>query len=105
MGAPAAPESQQTSPATEDVMDPTTFVRPNLQSEVRVVIEYCNRCRWAARATWVQTELLNTFSPTGDSSETSDESSSTLSAVTIIPRSNPETAGCFRVWLYEAGQF
>lgn len=28
---------------SEDVMDPSTFVKPNLQFEVHVVIEYCNR--------------------------------------------------------------
>lgn len=33
-----------------------------------------------------------------------DESPSTISAVTIMPRSNPETAGRFRVWLYKAGE-
>lgn len=37
----------------------------------------------------VQTELLATFSPSGDSPDKSDESPSTLSAVTLIPRSNP----------------
>lgn len=88
----------------EDVMVPSTFIKPDLLNEVRVVIEYCNRCRWSARATWVQTELLATFSATGESADKMDESPSTLSAVTIIPRSNPETAGRFRVWLYKAGE-
>lgn len=37
----------------------------------------------------VQTELLATFSATGESADKMDESPSTLSAVTIIPRSNP----------------
>lgn len=27
----------------EDVLDPTTFVKPDLSSEVHVTIEYCNR--------------------------------------------------------------
>lgn len=55
-----------------------------------------------ARATWVQTELLNTFSPSGDSEASSDSSSSTISAITIMPRADPATAGRFRVWLYKA---
>lgn len=39
--------------------------------------------------TRVQTELLATFSATGDAPGKMDESPSTLSAVTLIPRSNP----------------
>jgi hypothetical protein len=36
----AAPDKE--IPA-EDVMNPATFVKPDLKSEVHVVIEYCNR--------------------------------------------------------------
>ena len=57
-----------------------------------------------ARATWMQAELLNTFSPSGESPSTADESPSTISAVTVVPRSNPETAGRFRIWLYCPGK-
>lgn len=28
---------------TENVLDPSTFIKPDLKSEVHVVIEYCNR--------------------------------------------------------------
>lgn len=27
----------------EDVTDPSTFIKPDLKSEVHVIIEYCNR--------------------------------------------------------------
>ncbi|KAL7008307.1 hypothetical protein EMMF5_002036 [Cystobasidiomycetes sp. EMM_F5] len=101
-------DAPQAAPAVnhveENVMDPATFTKPDLSKDVRVVIEYCNRCRWNARATWIQTELLNTFSPSGESEKTSDASPSTISAVTIMPRSDPATAGRFRIWLYKANE-
>ncbi|KAK8869523.1 hypothetical protein IAR55_000089 [Kwoniella newhampshirensis] len=52
-----------------------------------VVIEFCDRCRWAPRATWIQTELFLTF-PTP-----------ILKSITLIPLNAPETGGRFRVWL------
>ncbi|ORX33866.1 Rdx family-domain-containing protein [Kockovaella imperatae] len=53
-----------------------------------ILIEYCDRCRWAPRATWTQTELFLTF-PTP-----------TLKSITLQPLTAPDTAGRFRVWLY-----
>ena len=35
--------SIETPRPEEDVMDPKTFIKPDLLREVRVVIEYCNR--------------------------------------------------------------
>lgn len=37
------PAGAASTKTTEDVMDPRTFIKPDLDSEVRVVIEYCNR--------------------------------------------------------------
>ncbi|EIW66345.1 hypothetical protein TREMEDRAFT_35212 [Tremella mesenterica DSM 1558] len=53
----------------------------------RVTIEFCDRCRWAPRATWIQTELFLTFS------------TPILKSITLIPLNSPETGGRFRVWL------
>ena len=41
-----APTTESAPRPEEDVMDPKTFVKPDLLREVRVVIEYCNRW-WA----------------------------------------------------------
>jgi predicted Rdx family selenoprotein len=39
------------------------------------------------RATWVATELFSTFEPP------------TIASISLVPRSTPETAGRWRVWL------
>ncbi|GAA5991728.1 hypothetical protein JCM5350_000587 [Sporobolomyces pararoseus] len=105
-----------TAPAPHSIdplqLDPSTFVPPLLsdnstQSETpRVVIEFCDRCRWLHRATWTQTELFLTFPPTtpptSDDSTTSTPSTTSnpgLKAITLLPRNSPETGGRFRVWL------
>lgn len=73
-----------------------------------IVIEYCNRCRWQHRATWVQTELFITFEDkqqqSSDQTQTKSEgkyaSSVGLKSIQLIPCNRPETGGRFRVWLY-----
>ncbi|WVW82709.1 hypothetical protein I302_104720 [Kwoniella bestiolae CBS 10118] len=66
----------------------TTFEAPKL-GEVKpsVIIEFCDRCRWAPRATWIQTELFLTFP------------NPLLRSITLLPLNAPETGGRFRVWL------
>ncbi|WVQ76568.1 hypothetical protein IAR50_006239 [Cryptococcus sp. DSM 104548] len=64
------------------------FIAPDLsQVKPSVVIEFCDRCRWAPRATWIQTELFLTF-PTP-----------LLKTITLMPQNTPETGGRFRVWV------
>jgi len=87
---PAAPVETEASPviAVEDVLDPSTcHPPPNVPFAPGITIEFCDRCRWLHRATWVQTELFITFP------------SPALKAITIIPRNSLETGGRFRVWL------
>jgi selT/selW/selH-like putative selenoprotein len=75
-------------------------------------MQFCNRCRWLHRATWVQTELFLTFPDTQaeeprqekEGAETSNGSKYStngkgLKAITLIPCNAPETGGRFRVWL------
>ncbi|KAJ7053980.1 Rdx family-domain-containing protein [Mycena amicta] len=77
--------------------EPTSFVPPSLDDSVIVTIEFCDRCRWLHRASWVQTELLLTFPPP------------IIEAITLfpigplIPRNSEETAGRFRVWVKQKG--
>ncbi|KAB5593423.1 SelT/selW/selH selenoprotein domain containing protein [Ceratobasidium theobromae] len=52
-----------------------------------ITIEFCDRCRWLHRATWVQTELFLTFPPPA------------LTAITLMPLNSPDTGGRFCVWL------
>ncbi|KAL8293696.1 hypothetical protein RQP46_000397 [Phenoliferia psychrophenolica] len=93
-------------PSVDPVLDPNTFVPPVLNEDdpsqelPRVVIEFCDRCRWLHRATWTLTELFLTFPPTTTLSPEGVPSSSGLKAITLLPRSDPETGGRFRVWLY-----
>ena len=47
----------------------------------RIEIEYCTKCRWLARASWIAQELLSTFS-------------SEIEGVTLIPS---EIAGIFEI--------
>ncbi|QRW05398.1 hypothetical protein RhiLY_04397 [Ceratobasidium sp. AG-Ba] len=76
------------APAAHDPLDPATFVAPRVSDTVpSVVIEFCDRCRWLHRASWVQTELFVTFA-------------SAIAAISLIPLNSPETGGRFRVWLY-----
>jgi len=88
---PAVPAeaTKQTVPSlVEDVLDPSTFLPPNIPSIApAIVIEFCDRCRWLHRATWIQTELFLTFPPP------------VLECITLIPRNTPGTGGRFRVWL------
>ncbi|GAA5862494.1 hypothetical protein JCM1840_004201 [Sporobolomyces johnsonii] len=98
--------SSSLQPEYDPLFDPATFVPPNLNdgeaSELpRVVIEFCDRCRWLHRATWTLTELFLTFpppvpSPDADSAATPP---SGLRAISLVPRNSPETGGRFRVWL------
>ncbi|KIM68739.1 hypothetical protein SCLCIDRAFT_893374 [Scleroderma citrinum Foug A] len=83
--APACP-----APAAENdasLLDPSTFVPPTPLPAPAVTIEFCDRCRWLHRATWVSTELLLTFP------------SPALKAVTVLPLNADDSAGRFRVWL------
>ncbi|KAF8164926.1 Rdx family-domain-containing protein [Crassisporium funariophilum] len=73
------------------LLDPSTFVFPEPLISTTVTIEFCDRCRWLHRATWVQTELFLTFPPP------------TIGTITLIPRNQDETAGRFRVWLSVPG--
>ncbi|KAK4055171.1 hypothetical protein OIV83_000451 [Microbotryomycetes sp. JL201] len=72
-----------------DGLDPFSMQPPDFDTQEypRVVIEFCDRCRWIHRATWTQTELFMTFA-------------GALQAITLVPRSAPDTGGRFRVWLY-----
>ncbi|RSH93808.1 hypothetical protein EHS25_006456 [Saitozyma podzolica] len=62
-------------------------IRPPAPSYPHITIEFCDRCRWAPRATWTQTELFLTF-PTP-----------VLKGITLLPLTSPETGGRFRVWV------
>ncbi|KAL9712465.1 hypothetical protein Ac2012v2_003703 [Leucoagaricus gongylophorus] len=69
-----------------DWTDPFMFLR--LEGTVpKVSIEFCDRCRWLHRATWIQTELFLTFPPP------------IIASITLLPRNAEDTAGIFRVWL------
>ncbi|KAJ7608767.1 Rdx family-domain-containing protein [Roridomyces roridus] len=73
-----------------DILNPQTFIPPSLTSgpgTSSITIEFCDRCRWLHRASWVQTELLLTFPPP------------VITSITLVPRNSEETAGRFRVWV------
>ncbi|KJA24489.1 hypothetical protein HYPSUDRAFT_471428 [Hypholoma sublateritium FD-334 SS-4] len=72
-------------------LDPSTFVYPELSNSSIVKIEFCDRCRWLHRATWVQTELFLTFPPP------------IITSIALIPLNADDTAGRFRVWLSVPG--
>ncbi|KAJ7605046.1 Rdx family-domain-containing protein [Mycena polygramma] len=74
-----------------DLLDPTTFVSPSLTECTLVTIEFCDRCRWLHRASWVQTELFLTFPPP------------IIECIALLPRNSEETAGRFRVWVTSTG--
>ncbi|KAG7096635.1 hypothetical protein E1B28_004052 [Marasmius oreades] len=78
--------------ASQDaLLDPTTFVFPKPFESNTITIEFCDRCRWLHRATWIQTELFVTFGP------------SVIGTIILVPRISDETAGRFRVWLSMPG--
>ncbi|KAF8232440.1 hypothetical protein L208DRAFT_1397412 [Tricholoma matsutake] len=83
-------EVKSLTPQPSDPLDPSTFVFP--EQATTVTIEFCDRCRWLHRASWVQTELLLTFPPPA------------LGCISLVPRNSDETAGRFRVWLSVASQ-
>ncbi|TFK56077.1 hypothetical protein OE88DRAFT_1621536 [Heliocybe sulcata] len=70
------------------LLDPSTFIAPPALPGPSIAIEFCDRCRWLHRATWVSTELFLTFPPP------------TVKSITLLPMNADETAGRFRVWLY-----
>ncbi|GAA5957632.1 hypothetical protein JCM21900_000774 [Sporobolomyces salmonicolor] len=105
---PSDPTSTSSSlqPEYDPLFDRATFVPPNLSdgedSELpRVVIEFCDRCRWLHRATWTLTELFLTFPPPVRSPDADPAAPppSGLRAISLVPRNSPETGGRFRVWL------
>ncbi|CCM02839.1 uncharacterized protein FIBRA_04951 [Fibroporia radiculosa] len=85
------PAQSATSPY-DPKLDPSTFVPPTPLPSPSITIEFCDRCRWLHRASWVSTELFLTF-PTP-----------TLKAISILPLNAEETGGRFRVWLFLDGQ-
>ncbi|SJX65268.1 uncharacterized protein SRS1_16091 [Sporisorium reilianum f. sp. reilianum] len=88
--------------ATEDLMDPTTFVRPlgsvaGLPMPL-VVIEYCHRCKFGLRANWIQQELLSTFAPSPPNADSAADTAS-VASVMLIPKVDDVSAGRFRVYI------
>ncbi|KAF8803874.1 hypothetical protein BYT27DRAFT_7195214 [Phlegmacium glaucopus] len=79
--------ASQVDGAATKLIDPSTFVFPQPLISTTITIEFCDRCRWLHRASWVQTELFLTFPPP------------TIGTISLIPLHNEETAGRFRVWL------
>ncbi|KAJ7492017.1 Rdx family-domain-containing protein [Mycena latifolia] len=87
-----ASESASASTAAQsDLLNPLTFVCPSLTENTTVTVEFCDRCRWLHRASWVQTELLLTFPPP------------IIGCIALLPRNSEETAGRFRVWVTMSG--
>ncbi|KAI0771887.1 Rdx family-domain-containing protein [Trametes elegans] len=84
--------SQPDSTTVQNPLDPTTFIPPSTSITPSVTIEFCDRCRWLHRATWVSTELFLTF-PTP-----------ALKSITVLPLNSEDTAGRFRVWLFLDGK-
>ncbi|KAK1925161.1 Rdx family-domain-containing protein [Papiliotrema laurentii] len=86
---PNPPASATTHPHHPPTSQQTPFEPPSPSSlEPRITIEFCDRCRWAPRAIWIQTELFLTFSVP------------ILRSITLQPLTSPETGGRFRVWVY-----
>ncbi|WVQ99019.1 hypothetical protein IAU59_006151 [Kwoniella sp. CBS 9459] len=84
-------QEKETSTQTQKSDAPTQeteFRAPLLRDfKPSVIIEFCDRCRWAPRATWIQTELFLTFP------------NPLIRTITLIPLNAPETGGRFRVWV------
>lgn len=91
---PAVPPASQVAPPVAPSCA-TGLPRPC------VIFEYCDRCRWQHRATWMQTELLITFSAKEAADGTSSKASGGgyIASTMLLPCAAPETAGRFRVWL------
>ncbi|KAI0650043.1 Rdx family-domain-containing protein [Trametes meyenii] len=81
-----------TATIAQNALDPNTFIPPSTSSAPSITIEFCDRCRWLHRATWVSTELFLTF-PTP-----------AIKSITVMPLNAEDTGGRFRVWLYLDGQ-
>lgn len=45
----------------DNLINSSTFIPPSINISPRIVIEFCNSCRWIHRAIWTQTEV--TFYP------------------------------------------
>ncbi|BGP12436.1 hypothetical protein JCM10213_006998 [Rhodosporidiobolus nylandii] len=94
-------EANEVKPA-DPALDTASFAPPDLDDErelPRVIIEFCDRCRWLHRAVWTQTELFLTFPPPVPSTDGSPPAPAGLKSITLVPRNAPETGGRFRVWL------
>ncbi|KIP12843.1 hypothetical protein PHLGIDRAFT_123905 [Phlebiopsis gigantea 11061_1 CR5-6] len=78
---------QVESETVADPLNPATFIPPSPLPTPSITVEFCDRCRWQHRATWVSTELMLTF-PTP-----------AIKAITLLPLNSEETGGRFRVWL------
>ncbi|WVQ78435.1 hypothetical protein IAT38_000521 [Cryptococcus sp. DSM 104549] len=87
--APSAPaKTEAATPASSATEAQADFVAPDLRDvKPSVIIEFCDRCRWAPRASWIQTELFLTFQ------------NPLLRSITLMPLNAPETGGRFRVWV------
>ncbi|KAL4402683.1 hypothetical protein ACI68E_000455 [Malassezia pachydermatis] len=102
---PAKEESNKV-PVVQEMEPPIT---PACASGLKLpclLIEYCDRCRWQHRATWVQTELLLTFSEKEYLKGTSSKASGGgyLASTMLLPCATPETSGRFRVWVAMSSQ-
>ncbi|POY71206.1 hypothetical protein BMF94_5518 [Rhodotorula taiwanensis] len=103
------PDRTSPSTPTDPLLDPASFEPPDLgsaQGEApRVLIEFCDRCRWLHRATWTQTELFLTFPPASldQTDDGKPAPSPGLKSISLVPRNRPETGGRFRVWLLLSG--
>ncbi|KAJ3539965.1 hypothetical protein NM688_g6294 [Phlebia brevispora] len=84
------PQETEQVTLSQNPLDPATFVPPSPLPLPSVTIEFCDRCRWLHRATWVSTELTLTF-PTP-----------IIKAISVLPLNSEATAGRFRVWLFVA---
>ncbi|PWN54479.1 hypothetical protein IE53DRAFT_336946 [Violaceomyces palustris] len=100
------------SRSEEDPLDASTFSPPIPREAIKylevpsIVIEFCDRCRWQHRATWVQTELFLTFPSAHDPSLAPSKASggASIKSITLIPRTSPDTGGRFRVWLLDSSE-
>ncbi|ORY22572.1 Rdx family-domain-containing protein [Naematelia encephala] len=85
---PPTTEATSTSSSTNVAVIPGSGdISPPGKLYPAMTIEYCDKCRWAPRSTWYQTELFLTF-PTP-----------AIRSITLIPYSTPDTGGRFRVWI------
>ncbi|CAG7849438.1 SubName: Full=Uncharacterized protein {ECO:0000313/EMBL:CCA67238.1} [Serendipita indica DSM 11827] len=75
---------------SENPLDASTFEPPLAPRYPVVTIEYCDRCRWLHRATWIATELSVTFPPPQ------------IQTISLVAAAAPLPAGRFRMWLAEA---